>query len=58
MITTAKPIEALDAKLRTRMLDATRSMIFAITAPPYLGGPSRPRAKAPRQKRSGSGDKS
>jgi len=58
VITTAKPIEALDAKLRTRMLDATRSMIFAITAPPYLGGPSRPRAKAPRQKRSGSGDKS
>ena len=58
VITTAKPIEALDAKLRTRMLDATRSMIFAITAPPYLGGPSRPRAKAPRQKRSSSGDKS
>ncbi len=51
VITTAKSIEALDAKLRTRMLDVTRSTIFAITAPSYLGGVSRARPKASRSRR-------
>lgn len=58
VITTAKPIEALDAKLRTRMLDVTRSTIFCITAPAYLGGMNRVRPKAVRGSRSKAASKS
>lgn len=57
VITTAKPIEALDAKLRTRMLDVTRSTIFGITAPSYLGGVAKQRTKPARPRRATSGDK-
>lgn len=38
VITTAKPLEQLDERLRTRLLDVRRCTVFAITAPPYLGG--------------------
>lgn len=41
VITTAKELEDLDAKLRTRLLDASRCTIFAIIAPSYLGGRGR-----------------
>lgn len=51
VITTAKPIEALDAKLRTRMLDVTRSTIFGITAPSYLGGLGKAKPKPSRGRR-------
>lgn len=55
VITTAKPIEALDAKLRTRMLDVTRCTIFGITAPAYLGGVGKAKPKAPRARRTTGG---
>ncbi len=38
VVTTAKEIEDLDDKLRIRLLDTGRCVIFAITVPPYLGG--------------------
>lgn len=58
VITTAKPIEALDAKLRTRMLDITRSTIFGITAPSYLGGAAKAKPKTSRPRRATGGGKS
>jgi DNA replication protein DnaC len=36
VITTAKPIDKVDPRLRTRMLDSERCTIFAIIAPGYL----------------------
>ncbi|RLC89488.1 MAG: DNA replication protein DnaC [Chloroflexi bacterium] len=44
VITTAKEVDELDAKLRTRLLDARRCVIFGLTAPPYLGGVARAKA--------------
>ncbi|MCX7682774.1 MAG: ATP-binding protein [Anaerolineae bacterium] len=41
VITTAVPIEELDQRLATRMLDVTRCTLFAILAPPYRGGQSK-----------------
>ena len=41
VITTATPIEELDPRLATRMLDVSRCTPFAILAPPYRGGPRR-----------------
>ncbi|NLE45657.1 MAG: ATP-binding protein [Chloroflexi bacterium] len=38
VITTATPIEELDPRLATRMLDVSRCTLFAIVAPPYRGG--------------------
>ncbi len=38
VITTATPIEELDPRLATRMLDVTRCTLFAIQAPDYRGG--------------------
>jgi DNA replication protein DnaC len=38
VITTAKELDDLDAKLRTRLLDTSRCTIFGIMAPSYLGG--------------------
>jgi DNA replication protein DnaC len=43
VITTASPIEDLDPKLATRILDTTRCTTFAILAPSYRG--KRPTAK-------------
>ncbi len=41
VITTATPIEELDPRLATRMLDVSRCTPFAILAPAYRGGPLR-----------------
>lgn len=43
VVTTAKELEELDAKLRIRLLDPDHCTIFGITAPPYLGGARRRR---------------
>ncbi len=43
VITTATPIEELDPRLATRMLDMSRCTPFAILAPPYRGGLQRRR---------------
>ncbi len=43
VITTALPMEEIDARLRSRMLDSRLSRIFMISAPPYYA--SRRRAK-------------
>ncbi|HET89683.1 MAG TPA: AAA family ATPase [Chloroflexi bacterium] len=40
VITTATPIEELDPRLATRMLDVSRCTLFAILVPPYRGGVS------------------
>ncbi|MDY6878262.1 MAG: ATP-binding protein [Chloroflexota bacterium] len=50
VITTATPIEELDPRLATRMLDVSRCTPFAILAPAYRGGPPR-RRKTTRQRR-------
>jgi DNA replication protein DnaC len=49
VITTATPIEELDPRLATRMLDVSRCTAFAILAPAYRGGA--PRRKATRRRR-------
>ncbi len=50
VITTATPIEELDPRLATRMLDVSRCTPFAILAPAYRGGPPR-RKKTARRRR-------
>jgi len=50
VITTATPIEELDPRLATRMLDVSRCTPFAILAPAYRGGPPR-RRKTTRRRR-------
>ena len=49
VITTATPIEELDPRLATRMLDVSRCTPFAILAPAYRGGATR-RKKTARRK--------
>jgi DNA replication protein DnaC len=41
VITTATPIEELDPRLATRMLDVSLCTPFGIIAPAYRGGPAR-----------------
>jgi DNA replication protein DnaC len=41
VITTATPIEEIDPRLATRMLDVTHCTTFAILAPPFRGAPAR-----------------
>jgi DNA replication protein DnaC len=43
VITTSNPIDEVDARLRTRMLDATRSTVYALAAPAYRGPMASPR---------------
>jgi DNA replication protein DnaC len=50
VITTATPIEELDPRLATRMLDVSLCTIFGILAPAYRG--ALPRQKTSRQRRS------
>ena len=50
VITTATPIEELDPRLATRMLDVSRCTPFAILAPAYRGGAPR-RKKTTRRRR-------
>jgi DNA replication protein DnaC len=49
VITTATPIEEIDPRLATRMLDISLCTPFAILAPAYRGGP--PRRKTAQQRR-------
>ncbi len=51
VITTATPIEELDPRLATRMLDVSRCTPFAILAPAYRGGALRRKKKSARQRR-------
>jgi DNA replication protein DnaC len=44
VITSAEPIEDMDARIRSRLLDARLCSIFAIETPPYIGK-SRPRRR-------------
>jgi DNA replication protein DnaC len=50
VITTATPIEELDPRLATRMLDMSRCTTFAILAPAYRGGSPRRRKPSRRRK--------
>jgi DNA replication protein DnaC len=50
IITMAQPIDAVDPRLRTRMLDVGRCTVFAILAPSYRGAPQR---REQRKSRSG-----
>ncbi len=52
VITTARPLEDLDPKLRTRILDVSRCTVFAILAPAYRAqsiGDLSPRARRTRK---------
>jgi len=50
VITTATPIEELDPRLATRMLDVSRCTPFAILAPAYRGGAPRRKKTTRRRK--------
>ena len=45
VITTADPIDQIEPRLRTRMLDATRCTVFVIAAPSYRSGDAAPAGK-------------
>ncbi len=49
VITTAKVIAELPPRLRSRILDASRSTVFVILAPPYYGASKR-QGKSPRRR--------
>jgi DNA replication protein DnaC len=51
IITTATPIEELDLRLATRMLDVSRCTIHAILAPDYRGGAPLPKKTTRRRRR-------
>ena len=56
VLTTARLMEDLDPKIRTRLLDVSRCTVFSILAPAYRGGS--PRSTKPASSRSGKGRKS
>lgn len=45
VITTSDPIDQIEPRLRTRMLDKTRCTVVAISAPAYRGGEAPPATK-------------
>jgi DNA replication protein DnaC len=45
VITTSNPIDQIEPRLRTRMLDAARCTVFVIAAPAYRGGEAPQTAK-------------
>ena len=49
VITTAVPIEQLDPRLESRMLDGNRSTFFVLEAPSYRGKGGRPRRSSNRR---------
>ena len=49
VITTAVPVEELDPRLASRMLDGIRCTFFVIEAPSYRGKSTRPRRAASRR---------
>jgi DNA replication protein DnaC len=50
VITTSATIDEIDARLRSRMLDATRCTVFAIQAPGYRGSKAQREGKPSRKK--------
>ena len=52
IITTAKSINELDERIRTRILDPRRSLVFALIARPYLGDPERAKTSRKRTRTS------
>ncbi len=50
VITTARPLEELDPKLRTRLTDTRRCTIFALIVPSYRGGDTPQSRRPPRRK--------
>ncbi len=50
IITTSQPVDQLDPRLRTRMLDLGRCTVFAILAPSYRGTPQRRAERASRRR--------
>jgi DNA replication protein DnaC len=55
VITTAQPIEEVDPRLRTRMLDVERCTVFGIIAPSYRGSPQRRAARKEKSRSQRSG---
>ncbi|MBN1876284.1 MAG: ATP-binding protein [Anaerolineae bacterium] len=53
VITTARELEKLDPKLRTRLLDTRRCTPFAILAPSYRGTANLPKSKSGRSRGTG-----
>ena len=51
VITTATPIEELDPRLATRVLDVSRCTPFALLAPAYRGGATRRKNKTTRRRK-------
>ncbi len=51
VITMAQPIDEVDPRLRTRMLDVRRCTVFAIIAPSYRGAPQRKGTRRSRRKK-------
>lgn len=49
VITTATPVDEIDPRLATRMLDGSRCTFFLIEAPSYRGGVKPRRPRAPRK---------
>jgi DNA replication protein DnaC len=54
VITMAQPIDEVDPRLRTRMLDVGRCTVFAILAPSYRGTPQRRATRKDRARGGGS----
>jgi DNA replication protein DnaC len=54
VITMAHPIDEIDPRLRTRMLDLARCTVFGIIAPSYRGSPQRRAARKNKPRRQGS----
>jgi DNA replication protein DnaC len=53
VITTAEPIDKIDPRLRTRMLDLGRCTVFGIIAPSYRGSPQRQATRKDKPTRGG-----
>jgi DNA replication protein DnaC len=51
VITTLQPLSDMDARLRSRVTNESRSLVVAITAPPYPGRMPKRRAALPRRER-------
>ena len=45
VITTSRPLDALDERIRVRLLDPRRCTVFALVVPPYMSDPDRRRAR-------------
>ncbi len=50
VVTTSDPIDKVEPRLRTRMLDTTRCRVFAIEVPAYRGPASPPKSSGRRRR--------